>query len=63
MDAFLEAAGIKLLQDDSVLIDDSVYIYGRAEFQASGPGNKQKEDSGADHGQPGQLEACHSHSP
>ncbi|MCI6821853.1 MAG: metallophosphoesterase [Clostridiales bacterium] len=38
MDAFLEAAGIKLLQDDSVLIDDSVYIYGRADSKHPGRG-------------------------
>ena len=38
MDAFLEAAGIKLLQDNSVLIDDSVYIYGRADSRHPGRG-------------------------
>lgn len=38
MDSFLEAAGIKLLQDDSVLIDDSVYIYGRADSKYPGRG-------------------------
>lgn len=38
MDTFLEAAGIKLLQDDSVLIDDSVYIYGRADSRHPGRG-------------------------
>lgn len=38
MDDFLEAAGIELLQDDSVLIDDSVYIYGRADSKHPGRG-------------------------
>ena len=38
MDAFLEAAGITLLQDEAVLIDDSFYLYGRPDMAKPGRG-------------------------
>lgn len=38
MDAFLEKAGIHLLQDEAVLIDDSFYLYGRPDAQKPGRG-------------------------
>ena len=38
MDAFLEASGITLLQDEGVLIDDSFYLYGRADLERPGRG-------------------------
>jgi len=38
MDAFLEASGITLLRDEYVLIADSVYIYGRPDYQRPGDG-------------------------
>lgn len=36
MDAFLEQANIKLLQDEGVLIDDIFYLYGRPDAQRPG---------------------------
>lgn len=36
MDEFLERAGIHLLQDEAVLIDDSFYLYGRPDAQRPG---------------------------
>lgn len=38
MDEFLERAGIHLLQDEAVLIDDSFYLYGRPDAQRTGRG-------------------------
>lgn len=38
MDAFLEKAGICLLQDEGVLIDDSFYLYGRPDAKKPGRG-------------------------
>ena len=38
MDEFLERAGIHLLQDEAVLIDDSFYLYGRPDAQRPGRG-------------------------
>ena len=38
MDAFLEDSGIQLLQDESVLIDDSFYLIGRADRERPGRG-------------------------
>lgn len=38
MDEFLERAGIHLLQDEAVLIDDSFYLYGRPDTQRPGRG-------------------------
>lgn len=38
MDAFLESAGIHLLQDEAVLIDDSFYLYGRPDALRPGRG-------------------------
>ena len=38
MDAFLERAGITLLQDEGVFIDDSFYLFGRADAGKPGRG-------------------------
>lgn len=38
MDAFLEKAGIHLLQEEAVLVDDSFYLYGRPDAQRPGHG-------------------------
>ena len=38
MDQFLEDAGIKLLRDESVIIEDSVYIFGRPDEERPGRG-------------------------
>lgn len=38
MDAFLEKAGIHLLRDEAVLINDSFYLYGRPDAQRPGRG-------------------------
>ncbi len=38
MDAFLQKAGIHLLQEEAVLIDDSFYLYGRPDAQQPGRG-------------------------
>lgn len=38
MDEFLERAGIHLLQDEAILIDDSFYLYGRPDAQRPGRG-------------------------
>lgn len=38
MDEFLKKANIQLLQDDYVLIDDSFYLYGRADYERPGRG-------------------------
>lgn len=38
MDEFLEKADIRLLRDEAVLIDDSVYLYGRPDAERPGRG-------------------------
>lgn len=38
MDEFLEKAGIRLLRDEEVLIDDSFYLYGRPDYERPGRG-------------------------
>lgn len=38
MDAFLEKAGITLLRDKSILIDDAFYLYGRPDYERPGGG-------------------------
>lgn len=38
MDAFLRQAGVTLLRDEAVLIEDSVYLYGRPDFRYPGRG-------------------------
>lgn len=38
MDEFLEQAGIQLLRDEAVLIDNSLYLYGRPDAQRPGRG-------------------------
>ena len=38
MDEFLENAGIKLLKDESVMIDDEIYLYGRPDARRPGRG-------------------------
>ena len=38
MDEFLERAGINLLRDEGVLIDDSFYVYGRPDYARPGRG-------------------------
>lgn len=46
MDEFMEKAGIKLLRDEGVLINDSIYIYGRRD--AHRPGNGVTDRTSAD---------------
>lgn len=38
MDAFMQAAGIRLLRDEAVLIEDSFYLYGRPDAERPGRG-------------------------
>lgn len=38
MDAFLEQAGIRLLRDEGVLIEDAFYLYGRPDYNRPGRG-------------------------
>lgn len=38
MDEFLERAGVDLLRDEGVLIDDSFYVYGRPDYARPGRG-------------------------
>lgn len=38
MDAFMEMADIHVLRDEGVLIDDSVYLYGRPDYERPGRG-------------------------
>ena len=38
MDEFLERAGVNLLRDEGVLIDDSFYVYGRPDYARPGRG-------------------------
>lgn len=40
MDEFLEKAGIRLLRDEGLLIDDSFYLYGRPDAKSPGRGIK-----------------------
>lgn len=46
MDEWLKSAGIKLLQDDCVLIDDSFYLYGRPDYQKPGRGIERRKTPG-----------------
>ena len=43
MDVFLADANIRLLQDEGVLIDDSFYLYGRADYERPGRGIRQRQ--------------------
>ncbi|MCF0132829.1 MAG: metallophosphoesterase [Blautia sp.] len=43
MDQFVKDAGIQLLMDESVLIDDSFYIYGRPDYERPGRGIDQRK--------------------
>lgn len=43
MDAFVKKAGITLLRDEYVLIDDSFYLYGRADRERPGRGIDQRK--------------------
>ena len=43
MDVFLADANIHLLQDEGVLIDDSFYLYGRADYERPGRGIQQRQ--------------------
>lgn len=43
MDAFLSDAGIRLLRDEGVLIDDSFYLYGRADARRPGAGISERK--------------------
>ncbi len=46
MDTFLEKAGITLLRDESVLIADSVYLYGRPDRHRPGRGIRTRKTPG-----------------
>lgn len=43
MDDFLERAGIRLLRDEGVLIEDSFYLYGRPDYSRPGKGITQSK--------------------
>lgn len=43
MDEFLEKAGIRLLHDEGVLIDDSFYLFGRADMERPGRGIEERK--------------------
>ena len=43
MDVFLEKAGITLLRDESVLIDDAFYLYGRPDYERPGRGRTSRK--------------------
>ena len=43
MDEFLEKAGVTLLRDESVLIADSIYLYGRPDRHRPGRGIKKRK--------------------
>ena len=43
MDAFLSDAGIRLLRDEGVLIDDNFYLYGRADARRPGAGIRERK--------------------
>lgn len=43
MDAFLSDAGIQLLRDEGVLLNDSFYLYGRADAQRPGAGISERK--------------------
>jgi len=45
MDALLEEAGVKLLMDEAVLIDDSFYVYGRPDYAKPGRGISQRKSA------------------
>lgn len=46
MDKFLDKAGIRLLKDEAVLIDDSFYLYGRPDAQRPGSGIDKRKTAG-----------------
>ena len=57
MDAFLEQSGIRLLRDETVLIDDAFYLCGRADAQRPGRGIETRKTpkeltEGLDHTKP-----------
>ena len=43
MDAFMQKAGLTLLQEKGVWIDDSVYLYGRPDYERPGRGIKKRK--------------------
>ena len=43
MDAFLEKAGITLLRDEGLLVDDSFYLYGRPDMHRPGRGIQKRK--------------------
>lgn len=43
MDEFLERAGVRLLRDEAVLVDNSFYLYGRPDFRYPGRGITQRK--------------------
>lgn len=45
MDEFLESAGITLLRDEGVVIDDAFYLYGRPDFERPGRGIDKRKSS------------------
>ncbi len=45
MDEFLEKAGITLLRDEYVLIDDSFYLYGRPDYERPGHGIDERKSA------------------
>ena len=45
MDEFLEKAGITLLRDEYVLIDDSFYLYGRPDYEGPGRGIDERKSA------------------
>ena len=45
MDEFLEKAGITLLRDEYVLIDDSFYLYGRPDYERPGRGIDERKSA------------------
>lgn len=43
MDAFLEQAGIRLLRDEGVLVEDAFYLYGRPDYNRPGRGIRNRK--------------------
>jgi len=43
MDAFLEQAGIRLLREEGVLIEDAFYLYGRPDYKRPGRGIQERK--------------------
>lgn len=46
MDAFLEEAGIRLLREEGVLIEDAFYLYGRPDYGRPGRGIRERRSPG-----------------